>query len=254
MIQEFKERVPYKIDKGYRAVYLIVCRKTNQVYVGSTKNIFKRMSLHRTALRKGEHENKNLQELYNTYEEDNFYFKYKFVNLSKYDCLVFEEKFINMFNTLNIAKEPTKGGSPNKGRKLTEEWKINLHKNKDYKHNDEVLSKVIENNKKGACKLIFRKEDKELNFSSWVEASEYFGVKGVHYFRGSLTKYKGWVIEVVTLQKKRVILEHSDGVKDFNSAGECDRFLNMWRGATSHYLLRDGKICGYNVYYLESIN
>lgn len=249
MIQKFNERIPCKRDKDYRAVYLIVCEKTNEVYVGSTKNIFTRMSLHRTSLRRGDHENKNVQNLYNIFGEDCFYFKYKFVELSKTDCLLFEEKFIKLFNTINIAKEPSKGGSPNKGIKLTEDWKTNLHKNKKYSHSKNTLEKVTANNKKGACKLIFRKDNEELKFNSWVEASEYFGVKGIHYFRGSLTKYKDWVIEVTSEQKKKVILEHTDGVIEFDSASKCDKFLNMWKGATSHYLLRDGEICGFKVYY-----
>ena len=253
MIQKFNEKIPCKRNKDYRAVYLIVCVDTNDVYIGSTKNIFTRMSLHRTSLRSNSHENKNVQELYNTYGENSFYFKYKLVELTNYDRLIFEEKFINLFKTLNIAKEPTKGGSPNKGRKLTEEWRINLHKNKNYKHSEEVLNKVTNNNKKGACKLVFRKEGDILEFNSWIEASEYFGVTGIHYFRSTLTKYKGWIIEVKTFQKKKVILEHVDGIMEFNSASACDKFLNMWKGATSHYLLRDGEICGFKVSYLESI-
>lgn len=250
MIQKFNEKVPFSRTRViHSAVYLIVCTITSEVYVGSSGDIAKRMVNHRSALRKGAHENKNLQELYNTHGEDYFYFKFKYTNYSKHESLLFEEKFISLFNTLNIAKEPTKGGSPNKGIKLSKEWKINLHKNKIYKHDKETLEKVTENNKKGASKLIFRKADEVIKFNSWIEASEYFEVKGIHYFRGTLTKYKDWTIEVERSQKKKVILEFTDGIKEFNSAGECDRFLNMWRGATSHYLLRDGNICGFKVYY-----
>lgn len=252
MVQEFKSKVPFPRNRIiHSAVYLIVCRGVNEVYVGSSGDVSKRMIEHRSKLRKGNHENKNLQKLYAMYGEDSFYLKFKYTNYSKYEGLLFEEKFISLYTTVNIAKEPTKGGSPNKGKKLTEEWKINLHKDKDYKHSDSVLSKVTLNNKNGGCKLLFTKDDKELNFNSWVEASKHFGVKGVHYFRGNLTKYKGWKITILTSQKKKIILEHINEKLEFNSAGECDRFLNMWKGATSHYLLRDGEICGFKVWYVK---
>lgn len=250
MIQYFNEKIPFPRKRVIKsAVYLIVCNNSEGVYVGSSGDISKRMVGHRSQLRAGTHENKNLQKLYNTYGDNAFHFKFKCNNYSKEEGLIFEEKFISLYKTVNIAKEPTKGGSPNKGNKLSAEWRLNMHKNKVYKHNKETLEKVIVNNKEGACKLIFRKDSEELKFNSWVEASEYFEVKGIHYFRGNLVEYKGWTIEVITTQKKKVVLEYEDEIKEFNSAGECDRFLDMWRGATSHYLLRDGNICGCKVYY-----
>lgn len=253
MIQEFNNKIPFPRRRTiYSSVYLIVCRKTNDVYVGSSKDIYRRMGLHRTGLRSGNHENRNLQVLYNTYGEDSFYFKYKYTDYTKQERLLFEEKFISLFKTVNIAKEPTKGGSPNKGTKLTENWKTNLHKNKVYKHNEDTLNRVTANNKKGACIILFYKENEKLEFNSWLEAAEHFGVKGVHYFRGTLTTYRGWTVEILKSQKKRVVLDYNNEILEFNSASACDKFLNMWRGATSYYLLRDGEICGFKVSYLES--
>ncbi len=250
MIQKLNCKIPFKKKQKIKAVYLIVCEKTNDVYVGSSTNIYRRMGCHRTRLRKGNHENSNLQLLYDAYGEDNFYFKYKYTNYTKYEGLLFEEKFISLFETINIAKEPTKGGSPNKGRKLSDEWKINLHKNKTYKHNETILDKVTKNNKEGACRLLFTKGQEVLEFNSWIEASKHFNISGMHYTEKENIQYKGWKIEKLSHQKKKVLLEHTSENILFNSAGECDRYLNMWRGATSHYLLRDGEICGFKVTYV----
>ena len=56
----------------------------------------------------------------------------------------------------NICQEPEASGSPNKGKKLTKEWKDNIaKKSEQYRHSGKTYKKVIQNNKNNACKLIF---------------------------------------------------------------------------------------------------
>lgn len=55
-------------------LYEIRNMATGQVYVGSSLAIQKRFNQHKSELRKGVHENKNLQESWNSWGEDQFKF------------------------------------------------------------------------------------------------------------------------------------------------------------------------------------
>ena len=250
--KSFNFKDPIKSTPKKSGVYVITNTVNFKVYVGSSKDVLRRITSHRSDLRRGISRNKNLQKDYDKYGEKIFTYKYCFNCMNKEERYIFEEKFISLFVCYNIATEPTKGGSPNKGKKLSKKWIENLHKNNNYKHPKETLKKVSENNKKLGCKLIFKKGDKQINFSSWKEASIYFNTSpssiGTSFKRNG--KWRDWSIFKNSLQKKKVLLYFDDECKIFNSAGECDRFLGMWVGATSHYLNRDGEINGYKVKYL----
>lgn len=53
-------------------IYLIQNIITNQVYIGSSKNIYRRIILHKSLLRNHKHHNKYLQNSFNKYHEHNF--------------------------------------------------------------------------------------------------------------------------------------------------------------------------------------
>lgn len=53
-------------------VYSITCKVSNQCYVGSTKNLARRLQHHRQHLRRGDHGNSVLQKAYNEYGEHEF--------------------------------------------------------------------------------------------------------------------------------------------------------------------------------------
>lgn len=55
-------------------IYYIVCRTSKKYYVGSAVNIWNRWIHHRAALRRGKHDNGRLQNAWNKYGEDDFYF------------------------------------------------------------------------------------------------------------------------------------------------------------------------------------
>lgn len=56
-------------------IYTIKCLNTNKLYIGSSKNIYKRWSSHRGELRRTVHFNSSLQKSWNKYGEEAFEFK-----------------------------------------------------------------------------------------------------------------------------------------------------------------------------------
>lgn len=120
---------------------------------------------------------------FNKYNIENFTF-YVIEELNGYeqiDILEREEYYIKELNPkYNTCKEPTHGGKPNKGRKLTKEWKDNIgYKSSLYTHSDESLEKVTKNNKENATKLIFVDDIDNLTieFNSWADAARHFNLK-----------------------------------------------------------------------------
>lgn len=149
-----------------------------------------------------------------------------------------EEEYITNLNPkYNICKHPTKGGKPNKGRKLSEEWKNNIGvKSSEYTHSEETLKIVSENNKNNGSKVKFTKDDEELFFETWVEAGKHFNspstsIQNAYKRRG---KYKGYTIEKLTSQAKKIkVFLDNDEIVILDSFNKCDKHFNMWRGYTS---------------------
>jgi group I intron endonuclease len=54
-------------------VYAIICRITNKFYIGSSKNVSKRLNHHFRSLKNKTHKNPHLQNAWNLYGEDSFY-------------------------------------------------------------------------------------------------------------------------------------------------------------------------------------
>ena len=151
----------------------------------------------------------------------------------KNEILKREEYYINKLKPLyNICKEPTKGGSPNKNKKLTKEWKNNIaKKSANYTHSPETLKIVTKNNKNNSVRLKFTSEIEVLIFKSWVEAEKYFGVTSsaikVAFARHG--KWKEYNIIKLSNQRKKIKVNNII----FDSYNACDRHFNMWRGYTS---------------------
>lgn len=147
----------------------------------------------------------------------------------------------------NICKFPTQGGKPNLGKKLTEEWKLNIEKkSSEYKHSEKALKKVTENNKNNAVKIkmINLDTDEELFFNSWKEAGDYFkitpeGLQKAEKRKGIYKKI--WKIKKLSSQKKKIKVFLDSGEKIFNSYSECDKYFNMWRGYTSELTKKKSK-------------
>ncbi len=54
-------------------VYSIICKANNKFYIGSSKNISKRLNDHFKSLKNNSHRNQHLQSAWNLYGEENFY-------------------------------------------------------------------------------------------------------------------------------------------------------------------------------------
>jgi hypothetical protein len=171
-----------------------------------------------------------------------------------------EEYYINSLNPeYNICKYPTCGGKPNLGKKLSEEWKQKIgEKSKLYKHSEETLKKVTENNKKGAIKLkmININTKEELNFNSWVEAANYFELNSPSNLQNAYRRkgqWKKWKIEKLSTQTKKIKVFINNEEIIFNSYSECDKYFNMWRGYTSELTKKKSKQLIINKYEYEII-
>lgn len=63
------------MKKKICGVYKIINQVNKKIYIGSSKDIYKRWTQHIDKLNKGEHENKHLQNAWNKYGSDNFEFE-----------------------------------------------------------------------------------------------------------------------------------------------------------------------------------
>ena len=127
-----------------------------------------------------------------------------------------------------------------------------------YKHSEETLVKVTENNKKGAVKLKFTNIEtkEELNFNSWVEASKHFEMKHPSSMMNSYKnrgQWKKWKIEKLSTQTKKIKVFIDSEEIIFNSYSECDKYFNMWRGYTSELTNKKSKQLIINKYEWELI-
>lgn len=230
-----------------KGIYLLTNLKNQKRYVGSTYRDFKERfkehcGMYNIYLKEGGRiALPILWTAFNKYGLNSF--KAEILEImddaSDQEILNKEEYYIKLLNPeYNVCQEPSKNGSPNKNKKLSEEWKKKIsEKAKLYKHDKETLALVTENNKQNACKIKFIKDSEVLEFSSWVEAAKHFNVLSKSAMITAYSKnktYHGYKIEKLSKQAKTIKLYYENNeIKIFNSFNECDRFLNMWRGYTS---------------------
>ena len=249
-------------------VYKITNKINGDFYVGSCdrcfKERFKEHCRYYEMYKEGKRNNLHpkLWNAYDKYGIENFSIDIIEILSGKTseEILEREEFFIHNLNPrYNISLYPTCGGKPNLGRKLDEEWKQKIgEKSKQYKHSEETLKKVSENNKKGAVKLkmININTKEEINFNSWVDASKYFNLKSSSSLQNSYKKsgkWKEWIIEKLSTQTKKIKVYFDDSEIIFNSYSECDKYFNMWRGYTSDLLQKKSKQLIINKYEYELI-
>lgn len=229
-------------------IYKIVNKITGDFYIGSSdrefRERFKEHCRYYEMYKEGGRINQHpkLWNAYDRYGIENFEVEILEIlnNKTSEEILQREEFFIHKLNPeYNTCLYPTCGGKPNLGRKLSEEWKRHIgEKSAKYKHSEETLKKISENNKKNACKLKFINEVtfEELNFNSWEDASKYFkvtsaAVQNAYKRTGYFQKF--WKIEKLSTQKKKIKVFLENEEKIFDSYSDCDKYFNMWRGYTS---------------------
>ena len=227
-------------------IYKIINTITKDFYIGSaTRNFKERFKEHsryyeqwkNKELKRSHHP--ILWNAFNKYDISNFKIEIlKELNgKTKEEILKEEETFIlTLKPCYNICQHPIVGGSPNKGRKLSKEWKDNIAtKSKEYKHSEETLKKVTQNNKKNANKIELTKDEIILIFNSWTDAGEYFKVSSSaiqNAFKRSGV-FREYNINVKSKQSKMIKVFKDNSEIIFNSFSECDNYFNMWRGYTS---------------------
>lgn len=222
-------------------IYYIRNLINNHLYIGSSIMLTKRYKEHKLKLSSNKHHCVALQNAINKYGIDNF----EFVVLKTYKDItdrklrLIEGLLIRLFKSeYNICKYPEVSGKPNYRRKLNKEWVYNLHKNNTYKHssNKEIYDKVVEKNKNTATHITLIKDSEEFKFKTVKEACLFLNLKS--YNTTDLIKRcnkLNYTIEITSTQKKKVqVIEPNNIIRIFNSAGECDRFYNLWRGCTSN--------------------
>lgn len=244
-------------------VYKITNIKNGDFYIGSTTESFKKRVVYKHTSdyilwKNGGKRRSMCPILYNAFKKygiDNFEVsilkRFERKSNSKRNKKIvtyLEEKLIKELEPrYNICKYPTLSGCPNLGRKLTKEWKEKIgEKSKLYRHsdNEEVFLKKSQQNKN--LSSIYRIwNDKGEEFTgSVVDCSKF-----LHLHQGTIMKWvtgecmskDGWKVEVLKRQKKKVELFIDDEWKRFDSFGECDRYIKMWRGYTSTCFVNNKK-------------
>ena len=111
-------------------IYKILNKNNHKVYIGSSKNLDKRLYLHKHTLKKGTHYNTHLQNAYIKYGVNDFSFEIIEI-VNDLDKLIEREQFwIDFYNASNpdTGYNIRKIADSNLGVKRSEEFKLNLSK------------------------------------------------------------------------------------------------------------------------------
>lgn len=108
-------------EHSHPAAYALLHESTNSIYIGSTSNLYRRLSNHKTDLRRGVHKNDNLQQAFNCDER----FSLSFVKTDDHAAaLKIEQQALDVLMSdgrlLNISPDAV---FANKGVKLDDERK-----------------------------------------------------------------------------------------------------------------------------------
>ena len=220
------------IVENKSGVYVIKNIVNNKIYIGSSINLLKRYYKHSSMCkRKGIDSTGKV-----TYTLHKAYSKYNVSDFT-FNVICYVNNYIEIEELLIKLYKPEYNSSmifnginkPNQGKKFDKQWIKKITNNN--LHSEESLKKVTKINKENASKIIAVKNSESISFESWREVSKYFNCSLNVAYRLS---YKGWKFEIVKSQKKKVECINDGNSKIFNSAGECDRHFNLWRGCTSN--------------------
>lgn len=254
-------------EKGIlKGIYQITNLITNDIYIGSTtvsfvKRYYKYKSSYKRYIEGATRScHPYLFNAITKYGWDNFRFSIlESLKLDEFEIRLKEECYINELNPkYNICKRPSRGGSPNSGRKLSDEWKKRIgEKSKNYKHtnNADVYAKMVLKNKNTSSLYQITKND-EIFIGSLIECSIKFNVDSVTIISWSKKENNnlGWKVIKIKSQRKKLKVFFENEILIFSTLGECDRHFNMWRGYTSTKTLRSELILDkYHYEFIEDI-
>lgn len=239
-------------DKS-KGVYVIKNLINNNIYIGrSTGTLYNRFKTHYSTLMNNKSGHQALQRAVNKYGIANFSFEILMISSDDNYIMSIESLLIKLFKPEYNCSIPDDFGreAPNKNKKFDPNWKYKLGSvMRGKKHSVETLNKITESNKNNASKIKLYDDTQELFFNSLVEIANYFNVKRVNL--SQCKTYKGFKIEYIKTQNIKVEIDNGVQKLEFNSMGEVDKFLNMYRGATSVYYQKNEKIKGYSIKKIE---
>ena len=114
------KQITTKTVKQTSCIYGILNLVTDRIYIGQTKNLYKRWIGHRTALQRGEHDNKYLQNSWNKHGEDVF----DFLIIEVCENLTEREKYhIEKFSLVYNMRDAADHSNGMKGKKHSDSSK-----------------------------------------------------------------------------------------------------------------------------------
>jgi len=232
-------------------VYCFRNKLNNKIYIGSSNCIKQRYANHKSKAKEHTCDSKciAIANAFKKYGFKNFEFKVLLLTDRYYE---WEEILIRLLKPeYNIAFITNGKHQPNLGKKFSKKWIDKLGRcNGHSKDTRKLLTKL---NKAGGCDLLFEKDDQTLSFTSWVDASNYFNTSSgnIQVSFSRTGKYRDYEITRLSVQRKRVKLSNGIEEEIFDSSYACDRFLDLWRGATSNAIRNNsGVLHNYKVEYI----
>ena len=116
IFQNLFDNITYLRNDNNCYIYGILCLNNYKLYVGSTKSLYKRLRKHISLLKNNKHHSKSIQNSYNKYKSNNFYY---FIidslnsDISNIEVSTIEETYINKFNTVRKGFNDTYNTSRN---------------------------------------------------------------------------------------------------------------------------------------------
>lgn len=163
-------------------IYLIKNFITNEIYIGSSKNIKKRLYQHKFMLRRNIHSNKKLQNSWNKYNEVSFTFE--IIDLIEIEKLTKTEQFY--LDKLNPEYNIRKIAENNYGYKMSEESKLKMSMSQKGKSKSPMTSetkKKISDSQKG------KKKNFKPEYIDFLRTEgPLVGIKHTEYHKSNISK------------------------------------------------------------------
>lgn len=234
-------KITKKLQKS--GIYCIININNKKRYIGSSKNIYQRLSKHRSLLRNNKHQNILLQNSWNKYKEDNF--DYYVLEFCDEDVLeIREQHYIDTLNSdFNITKIVERNILSKESRKLQSETRIKriasgeikLYGKEIYQYdlNGNFIEKY--NTIKEACKK------NNIHPSTICRFLKGTYKKGGDYlwsltYKEKLEPYVKSKRDLSCLNKKVEVLDYNSlkVIYTFNSLKECAEFFKCFRSSISY--------------------
>ena len=224
-------------------IYCIINIKNGKKYIGSSKNIYKRLLKHRSLLRKNKHQNKILQNSWNKYNEYNFDY-YILEYCDENQLQIKEQQYIDTNNSdFNITKIVERNTLSKESRKLQSETRIKKIASGEIKlWGKEIYQYDLNGNFikkydkiKDACK------ENNIHQSTICRFLNSIYKKGGNYlwsleYKDKLEPYVRIKKNSNALCKKVEVLNYytKELIYTFNSLKECAEFFNCHKPSISH--------------------